>query len=70
MGNSFFKVMGRFTGILVCWILSTKLTMLAGRVAHPVLKGPSVVKELIIGSVLGLGCDLFFNLRYFFLSFS
>ncbi|PWA91289.1 hypothetical protein CTI12_AA091610 [Artemisia annua] len=24
------------------------------RVAHPVLKGPSVVKELIIGSVLGL----------------
>ncbi|KAI7740241.1 hypothetical protein M8C21_031172 [Ambrosia artemisiifolia] len=28
--------------------------MVGGRVAHPVLKGPSVVKELIIGSVLGL----------------
>ncbi|KAD6453596.1 hypothetical protein R6Q59_015442 [Mikania micrantha] len=25
-----------------------------GRVAHPVLKGPSVVKELVIGAVLGL----------------
>lgn len=28
--------------------------MVGGRVAHPVLKGPSVVKELVIGSVLGL----------------
>lgn len=36
--------------------MSTELTMVAGRVAHPVLKGPSVVKELIIGSVLGLAC--------------
>ncbi|KVH91782.1 hypothetical protein Ccrd_006192 [Cynara cardunculus var. scolymus] len=28
--------------------------MVGGRVAHPVLKGPSVVKELVIGAVLGL----------------
>ncbi|KAI3812826.1 hypothetical protein L1987_17538 [Smallanthus sonchifolius] len=33
---------------------SLELKMVGGRVAHPVLKGPSVVKELIIGSVLGL----------------
>ncbi|KAK1438536.1 hypothetical protein QVD17_04345 [Tagetes erecta] len=33
---------------------SFELKMVGGRVAHPVLKGPSVVKELIIGSVLGL----------------
>ncbi|KAM0059898.1 putative cytochrome c oxidase subunit 5c [Helianthus debilis subsp. tardiflorus] len=33
---------------------SVELKMVGGRVAHPVLKGPSVVKELIIGSVLGL----------------
>ncbi|KAJ0666046.1 putative cytochrome c oxidase subunit 5c [Helianthus annuus] len=33
---------------------SLELIMVGGRVAHPVLKGPSVVKELIIGSVLGL----------------
>ncbi|KAI3727763.1 hypothetical protein L6452_16383 [Arctium lappa] len=31
-----------------------RIKMVGGRVAHPVLKGPSVVKELIIGSVLGL----------------
>ncbi|KAJ4952655.1 hypothetical protein NE237_029487 [Protea cynaroides] len=28
--------------------------MAGHRVAHPVLKGPSLVKEIIIGSVLGL----------------
>ncbi|KAI3710662.1 hypothetical protein L2E82_40451 [Cichorium intybus] len=33
---------------------SVEVKMVGGRVAHPVLKGPSVVKELIIGSVLGL----------------
>ncbi|KAI3689902.1 hypothetical protein L2E82_47872 [Cichorium intybus] len=31
-----------------------KSIMGGGRVAHPVLKGPSVVKELVIGAVLGL----------------
>ncbi|KAI3792644.1 hypothetical protein L2E82_06532 [Cichorium intybus] len=37
---------------LTCiWVVSK---MVGGRVAHPVLKGPSVVKELVIGSVLGL----------------
>ncbi|GJQ91322.1 cytochrome c oxidase subunit 5C-2 [Tanacetum coccineum] len=35
-------------------LLSVKYNMGGGRVAHPVLKGPSVVKELVIGAVLGL----------------
>lgn len=37
-----------FAGIYVQRIMG------GGRVAHPVLKGPSVVKELVIGAVLGL----------------
>ncbi|KAI3691880.1 hypothetical protein L6452_31682 [Arctium lappa] len=35
-------------------IFRARSIMGGGRVAHPVLKGPSVVKELVIGAVLGL----------------
>ncbi|CAH1449951.1 unnamed protein product [Lactuca virosa] len=44
MDLEFVTSMQRFGG-------NSELTMVAGRVAHPVLKGPSVVKELIIGWV-------------------
>ncbi|CAI9291076.1 unnamed protein product [Lactuca saligna] len=36
------------------FFLVESIIMGGGRVAHPVLKGPSVVKELVIGAVLGL----------------
>ncbi|XP_068473799.1 cytochrome c oxidase subunit 5C-2-like [Phaseolus vulgaris] len=38
--------------------------MAGPRIAHATLKGPSVVKEIIIGTVLGLGAASFWKMHH------
>lgn len=38
--------------------------MAGGRVAHATLKGPSVVKEIVIGIVLGLGAASLWKMHH------
>ncbi|KAF4383550.1 hypothetical protein F8388_014050 [Cannabis sativa] len=46
-------------------ILTSVLTEMAGhKVAHAVLKGPSVVKELCIGSVLALAAGSLWKMHH------
>lgn len=45
-------------------VLTKKKQMAAQRIAHATLKGPSVVKEIIIGATLGLIAGGFWKMHH------